>query len=461
LNLTQTFTTNADARADGEAESITRIAPNVNVSSRSGRVQGYLDYTLSGVVYARDQSSNGLRNTLRSSGSAELIEQRAYVDAQASITQQSINPLEATSVDEQLNRANRTEVRTLQLTPRMQGRLGEAAQWDARVAHRQTHSSSTLSSSSSSTQAQLQLSNGEVPTAIRWSLQASHNVQDFSQGRNTKNDIVRGVLDWRFNPELFAGVIGGYETSDIASDDMQGRTTHGWRLSWAPSERTRLFMEQEKRFFGNAHNISFTHRMSRLVLRYTDSRNLSYGLGQSLQGTWYDLISQQYTSVTNEAERNTLVQQWLATHNVNGNSEAVQSFLSAAVTVQRVQQLSFAWEGLRDTLAFSLQQTSGRREDSAVVVDDVFSRNRDINLRGMQLTLSHRLTPLSTLTLGYNQRRTGGSQESITVRTSTLQWSTQLGPRTTFSLLGRRARSASSAQPYKESAAVGTFGMTF
>jgi uncharacterized protein (PEP-CTERM system associated) len=464
LGVTQTFTDNVNLRSDKQADSITRLSPGMRLVSRTGRVQGFVDYSLNTLTYARSGGTD-VRNALLGNGTAELAERRAYLDAQAVISQQSINPLDTQSTDTQLGRANTTEVRTLMLTPRVQGRLGDRAQWDASVAYRTSHTTSSVVASSSSTTSQLRLSNGEALTAIGWSLQASHGTLDFSNGRSTVDDIVRGVLDYRFNPELSAGVIGGWESTDITSSTKESRTTSGLRLNWTPSLRTQLNAEVERRFFGNAHNISFSYRLPRSVLSFSDVRNLSNGVGQpsgASQGTWFDAIEKTIPSnVTDPAAREAAVRSVLSTANISADPNVLQQFLSSGATVNRQQQLSYAWLLPRDTLTFTLQQSDGRRISTLVSGSDVFSNFSEIRQHGYALTLAHRLTPLSTVTLGYTQRQSSGGTVSTTLRSMTALWSTQLSPRAKLSILGRHARFSSTTEPYRESALVGTFGITF
>lgn len=468
LTLGQTLSSQSGSGPASGSEAITRITPGLYVSSHAGRVQGFLDYALTGVAYARASGSNELLNRLSTSGTAELVERRAYIDAQASVMQQAVSPLGVDSEDDQVSRVNRTEVRTVQLTPRAEGRLGDVAQWDARVAHRATHSVSAVSADSSSTQWQLQAGNASQQRAtLGWVTQLSHNVQDFSRGRRTVNDIARGVVSWRFNPEFTAGVITGYESSDIASTDMQGRATYGLRASWVPSDRTKLFAETEKRFFGNSHNINFSHRMVRSVVSYTDSRVLTYGLGQPLavgRGSVYEFLDQLYTSSeADAAAREARVLQTLNKYGYSAtdSTNALPAFLSSTVTLQRAQQLSYAWIGARDTFTVSLQQTAGRRVDNKEVFGDPFSVNTRIQQRGFSMVATHRLTPLSNIRLGLTQRRNGGDLDSTRLLSLTAQLTTALGPRTNFSVLVRHANFKGDAQAYTESALVSTLSMTF
>ena len=463
LGATQTFTDNVDlTTTDKRADAITRLSPGLRWVSRAGRVRGFVDYSLNTQTYARNGSTD-LRNALAANATTELLERRAYLDAQAVISQQSLNPLDAQSVDSQLGRSNRTEVRTLGLTPRVQGRLGDVAQWDASVGYQTSHATSSSVSSFSSTTSQVRLGNGEALTALRWSMQAAHVTRSFSAGRSTVEDSLRGVLDYRVNHELSAGAIVGWESTDIISAARETHITRGLRLSWIPSERTQLNAEVERRFFGNAHNVSFLYRLPRAVLSFSDVRSLSNGVGQSstvTQGTWYDIFNRQFSGMP-EGERDALVQTALRERGINANPQELQSFLSSGVTVNRQQQLAFAWLLPRDTLTFALQQSDARRISTLVAGTDVFSTFSNIQQRGYSLTLAHRLTPLSSLTLGLTQRQTSGDALETKLRSMTVAWSTQLSTRARFSLLGRHARFSSSTRPYTESALMGSLATTF
>lgn len=465
LGVMQTFTDNVDLTAtDERADAITRLSPGLRWVSRTGRMRGFVDYSLNTVTYARNGSTD-LRNALAANATAELLERRAYLDAQAVISQQSVNPLDVQSVDPQVGRSNRTEVRTLSLTPRVQGRLGDMAQWDASLGYQTSHATSSSVSSSSSTTSQVRLGNGEAFTALRWSLQAAHVTRSFNGGRSTVQDSLRGVLDYRVNHELSTGVIAGWESTDIISAARESYVTRGLRLNWIPSERTQLSAEVERRFFGNAHNVGFVYRLPRAVLSFSDVRSLSNGVGQQstvTQGTWYNVFESLIpSSVTNPAERDERVRDYLNQNNINASPEVLQSFLSSGVTVNRQQQLSFAWLLQRDTVTLSLQQSDARRISTLLAGTDVFSTFSNVQQRGYSLALAHRLTPLSTLTLGYTQRQASGDALETKLRSITAVWSTQFSRRAKFSLLTRHARFSSTTAPYSESALVGTFLTTF
>lgn len=465
LNTTQTFTDNVDLNSDKRADAITRLSPGMRLVSRSGRVKGFVDYSLNTLTYARTGTGTDLRHALLGNVTTELAENQAYLDTQAVISQQSVNPLDTQSADPQLSRVNTTEVRTLIVTPRAQGRLGDWAQWDASMNWNTSQVASSKVSSSTFTNSQLRLSNGESRTLLGWSLQASHITRAFSAGRSTVDDTLRGVLTYRFTPELNAGVIGGWESNDIASSTRQSRMLGGLRLSWLPSERTQLNTEVERRFFGNAYKLNFLYRLPRSVLTLSDVRALTNGGGQPTTaslGTWYEVLDRQFASaVPDAAERDAAVMAYLNQYNLSPNAQVLQSFLSSGVTINRQQLLSYAWLLQRDTITFTLQQGSTNRISSAQGIGGALDSSSEIRQHGFGLTLSHRLTPVSAVTLGYTQRQTSSTLVQTTLRSLTAQWSTQLNSQAKFSLLGRHARFSGSTESYTESALIGTLGIIY
>lgn len=466
LSISETATTNANLRSTQQSDLVSRFAPGLYVSSHGGRVQGFADYSFVGLNYARGSRGSQLLNALRANGSAEVVERSGFVDASASITQQAINPLGTQSTDAQLGGANQTEVRTWELAPRLEGRLGGGVDWSAQASHKSSTSSSSQASNFNSSTAALNIGNGSQPTRFGWSAQASRTQRSFSLGRTTDDDIVRGVLDYHASPEITTGIIGGYESTDIASSTKQGRATYGLRFNWTPSARAQLRSEVERRFFGNAHSIAFAYRWPRAALSFSDTRAMSNGAGQLTQinqGTNFSLLDQLLSSrYPDAAVRENAVLEELKRRNLDPNAVVLQSFLSSGVTLVRSQHLSLAWLGARDSLTLTVQQSSTERLDNVVAVSDALALNGSIRQHGYSLTLSHRLTPLSDLSLSLTQTRSTGRNSITTeLRSATAQWSTRLGPRSTFSLLGRRSLFTSSTQPYDESALIGTFGTTF
>ena len=118
IGIRETLTDNLHlSNTDRRTELITELSPRLRLSSNTGRVRGYLDYSLTGLVYARESSSSTVQQSLRATGNVEAIEKWAYIDASASISQQNISALGTRTTDSSLPNDNRTEVASARLSP--------------------------------------------------------------------------------------------------------------------------------------------------------------------------------------------------------------------------------------------------------------------------------------------------------------------------------------------------------
>src|SRR5678815_3815882 len=59
FSVTETFTDNRHLTTNNrQSDLITQISPGLHMTSTGGRVRGFFDYSLTGLLYARDSSSN-------------------------------------------------------------------------------------------------------------------------------------------------------------------------------------------------------------------------------------------------------------------------------------------------------------------------------------------------------------------------------------------------------------------
>ena len=124
--LTETVTNNALLSSnDRRSDLITQVTPGIRMNSTGGRFRGFLDYSLTGIAYARNSASNEFQNSLNSFVNLEAVENWAFVDFRANISQQVISAYGTRTADSSLINSNRTEVRTFGISPYVKGRLAE------------------------------------------------------------------------------------------------------------------------------------------------------------------------------------------------------------------------------------------------------------------------------------------------------------------------------------------------
>jgi uncharacterized protein (PEP-CTERM system associated) len=467
LFIEERLTDNGRLETNKSSDLVSQISPGIRIDSTGGRVKGFLDYALTGIAYARNSNGNEFQNALNSLVNVEAVEKWAFIDFNANISQQVISAYGTRTADSSLINSNRTEVRTLGVSPYLKGRLAGSADYEVRWTQYWSRNSTTESANYDSSLALVRLTGDAGPRLVSWAADASHFVYSYHAGRRSFDDIVHAIVNITPNPQLRLSLIGGRESTNISSLETETNNTPGVGIEWDPSERTQLTGQVERRFFGPYHSLSFSHRTPRTVWRYTDTQDVTTGFGQSApgsQGTAYDLFFTQFASVQPDPVlRAALVNEFLRINGIAPTTQVFTGSLASAPTRERRQELSFALLGVRDTVTFGATQTRGLRLDNTAAIADDFVNGNLVKQRGVGIGASHRLTPTAALNLLVSVDRTSGNatSQSTTLRSVSLYWTDQLGPRGTFSLGAHHSSFSSTTQPYEENGVTAAVGLRF
>lgn len=469
LSVQETFTDNhRPGDTLGAADAITRVTAGLGWRGRSGAVRGYLDYALSGVVYARHSERNELQNALNANVAADLIEDRLQLLGSAAIARTAISAFGTQPGGAGDNSSNVTETRTLQLAPTLRGPLGRSVRYKATVAHTLTDAAGSSLGNSATTTAGLHLEPTER-SRLGWTLDASSLVSDFKQGRRTRSDRLYGGLsmDLQAYDLQLSARLGG-ESTDIASLDRRSYTTWGLGLRWTPSPVARVDVEFDERFFGRSHQIVAEYRLPRTVFGLRSARSLSTS-GNQLVGQRSTLFNAvfndpRYVSLQPDpALRDALVRQVLLNYGLDPNAVANIGALRSAATLQDQLEVSAVWTGVRQSVMLMLSRNSTRRVDAlSSAVDDLQLVDR-IRTSQLALNIGHRLTPLSTLALQMSTQRTSSGRTDLASRQTQaeLQWQTRLTPDSTAGATLRRVHFINGLRTSDETALTASYGVRF
>lgn len=461
VSLTETYTTNRKLVATGaESESITQLSPSLRASIRSAGVQGSLDYTLTGLVYARHSEDNEIRQNLAAALSAQPVAGRVFLDARATISQQTISAFGTQVVDQAVRNDNRTQVSTVGASAAFRGQIVGTTSYDVRLSQDESRSASTKLSDSSATTVTAQL-NGGGPK-LGWGATLSRATNDFTAGRRTTTDRAFLSGNWSPDLDLRLSTRAGRERSNTNSATSQSSNTWGYGASWTPTERTLFDYQRDHRYFGESHSLIFQHRLARSVWRYSDTRDTT--TNTSIAGlSFFDLANQLNASlIPDPVARANFVRQDLINKGLDPNGPSGTGFLLSSVALQRRQELSVLLQGVRTTLSLAAFRTDSRRLGTGFGAPDDFSLVDRIRQTGWTATVSYRLTAVSALNLSALQQRNHVDIQTLNneQRSVNLTWSGQFDTRTGYSL-GLRRVEADGANPYNESAVIGSLNLTF
>jgi uncharacterized protein (PEP-CTERM system associated) len=468
LSVGATLTNNVNLSATHkESDLILDVVPGIQVGGQSGRVRGFLDYKLAASLHARNQESGSLRNFLQASANAEVVPSWLFVDASASISQQFISPFGTQTPDSSLNNSNRTEVTTVNVAPYMQGQIAGQVNYVGRAFYTFTDSGTSQAANSTVWGALLGFDSTTRWSRLSWGLDFTYREARFADQRSQFDQLNVLSLNYAVTPELIASVRGNVETSNLTT--LNRETTSGWGggLRWSPSPRTRFIAEYDQRVFGNSHLLSLDYRTPRTVWALSNRQGLSTGQTNNGRGSStspFDLLFAQFAQIEPDpVARAQLVNDFMRANGIDPNSSFNSGYLPGQVVLERRQDASVSWLGVRDTLFLNLYQTQSEGLQPGVLnPDDPFAGGNVLRWRGVRATWSHRLTPLSTLSVNAGGQRTSetfGGQET-TVWNGMVMWSNQLAPRARLSLSARYTTQTGSSS-YNEAAMLAMLNMSF
>jgi uncharacterized protein (PEP-CTERM system associated) len=432
-------------------------------------VQGSLDYAAD-LLYRRGRAETQggeVQNQLSAAFVAEAVSNWAFVDARASISQQSISAFGAQTVSgsSQFN-DNRTEVRTLTLSPYLRGGVGNLADYEVRLTAGATDSGTASAPDSKSSSASMVLRSPTSGSIFGWGLSASKQRVKFSDADPVDTGSAEATVSVTPAPEVRLSLTGGRETVE---EGTQGTPNHsntaGAALLWSPSPRTSLSADVTERYFGRSKHLSFSHRGQRTVWSYVMSRDTTTGAdGIAFAGAMTELqlrMLRLTSAYPNPIEREQAALDEINALGLDPNRLVALGFLTSSFSLQRRQDFSFSWTGQR--VGFGVQAyTTAISRLTSIASDDPVAGEATVE-HGYSSTLSYRLTPFTSASLGGSRAMVFGTSVApgTDLKSINVGLTSQLGRRTTGALGARYTVFNSSTEPYRETSVSGSISMRF
>ena len=470
VSVTETLSNNVDLSATNpRSDAITRVTLGISISSRSGRSRGFLNYGLTGNLYARDagRNSSSNQNALQANFDTELLDGRAFVGVSASIGQTAASAFGAQPGLSGLPSSNVTEFRTLSITPRLSGPLGPAVKYATGLSYTISTASGTDKGDSTRTSAFVRLGPSS-PGVVGWDVDFTATQSDYAAGRNAVDNRLTGTLSRNFDAlDLLVQVSAGAEATDLARFEQARHWTYGIGATWAPSPRTKLVAQFDERFFGRSHVLRFEHRTALTSWTISDTRSLNSsgnGLSSSGRGATFDLYYTQFAAIEPDpVKRTELVNSYLKANGLAASGGADFGFLRSGETVLRGQNVSVAYRGLRGAAVLTLARSVNAPINGGALPSADFINTSRIVSDNVSLNLSHRLTPTASANLALSHQQSRGDQpaQHSQQRELRLQYVAGLTDRSNVTAGTRRALYQTYQTLYNESAVFATYGYRF
>ena len=473
VNVSETITDNVQLRdgADAKSDWITMISPNVTARSNGGRVKGNLQAAFNASLYGRDSELSRGFLTLRGDGKVTAWENLAFVDLQASVSQEALSSLGVQSGDSVTGRNNQTSVRNIVVSPHVIGRFASTGKAELRYSLADTDTSSSTMGKMQTHTLSANISDPKAFGKAGWSVALADSIIQYSDRRDLNNSSIRASALFQFNPQLQMRLIAGSESNNFRTVEDTRSTITGVGLDWVVSPQTKFSGLWDDRFFGPGYLVSASHQSGRYVVsaRYSkDASNTSQSLNTVSQFDTYGLLMAMTAArFPDFAERDAFVRSYIADRGLPDRLGTSQAVLSSGVFLDRRINLDMMVTSPRNTLQFSVyrsERSSLSSQDFSLGPD--FTSNNSIKVLSGTVTLTHLLTPITSanigLTLMRSQQEGSSTGADLTNRTRriTAGVMTQFTPKTSGSLLIRN-NEGTGATSYTENAVIGSVSIRF
>lgn len=439
-----------------QSEWTSELGASVLAVFNTPRLVGSVDYSLSGLYQARGVGENDHLQGLAADLLFDAWNKTAFIELNGDIGRQRVSAFDVQPAGD-LARPNLAETKQFRVSPYLRGTLASAVDYELRYSRYTARTQADSRSDLDENGVLARVGTAEMLDArLGWGLEYSRNDSKYSLGREISLSQVLGSLNYALTPTLMLQLRGGRESNDVLTTDTQSYSTWGAGFDWRPQRNLRISAGGNKRFFGHDHNLQVQYQMRRAILRYTDSRNVytnRLGLGED-QTSVSGLLDALYSPLESDPVRRAqLVQSELDRLGLSGDLTSLPGYLTSFLTEQRVRELALVLQTGRGAFTAAVYSNNARRVDSSVALGDDFDLSDEIQQKGWTLGYAHRITARTAASIAVQRQENVGVRTTLRnqLDTLTLAMTTRISPRTTGSLLWRRAV-FDAPSPYRETA---------
>ncbi len=289
----ETYTTNvnlASGTAKKKSDLITTLSPGVGINGAGGRVNLNLNYGANLDIYKRESDRNDLHHTLTATGTAELWQRQLFLDANAAIFRQLINPAQGSSLTPGVGAVNSADTMSFSVGPRFLHHFGSYVDTVSTFTHSEVSSTPAQGANASgnlstaalnaanndtvTNSSSFSASSGRAFSTLQWSatLQSSKTDRgEFQPGIDSKSVDTT----YTYNISRQYALLAGLGWQDIR-DNTLSQQIHG--LTWSvggrlnPGPRTSFTLN-----FNDRDNSQFFSFNGSYLLSTRTAITVSYG----------------------------------------------------------------------------------------------------------------------------------------------------------------------------------------
>jgi uncharacterized protein (PEP-CTERM system associated) len=398
--------------AAAEPDVVLEVSPRLAIRGEGSRLRVGGSVELTAVHYANSTRPGRLLPAADLTGRLEAVDNFLFLEAGVRVLQEVENPFGSRATDGASGLARNT--REFRFAPSIESTIRDGLRYQLRSENlRTSETRAALSVDAPSGSGYFGRHSASIvqdPRPFGWYIEAERTDTQYDESIQTNLvlDTARAGVDYALLPELRFGVHGGVERNSFFRIDPQ-RSIYGLSLNWRPSERTRLALFEEKRYFGPGWRVEFDHRSPFLAWTFFLSRGTEtapQGIAElpatdNVAGLLDALFA---TRFPDPAERARKVREFMAQQALPDATSRSTSLFSQRLSLSTTARGTVALVGARGSAVFGF--FSSRFVDAPEAGELATGRTINNNTqRGIDLTLTRRLSPTISATAAFDLSR--------------------------------------------------------
>jgi uncharacterized protein (PEP-CTERM system associated) len=426
--LRETYTDNVNLAPAELAQSqlVSDLSAGFTLANKGPRLNMLADYQLHRYAFSnkRQADTNDSQRQFRASVQASLVDDLLFFDGNGSIGQQAVSAFGPQLNDNGYASANRTEIKTYNISPYLAHRFGSTASTELRYTRDAVDSGNAGLGNTRGDTLSLNVASGAAFRSLGWGLQYMHQDVHDSIAQDSTAENASASLSYRITPRFSLTANGGYDKYDYQS--LGGKTKGAsWSagFGWAPSLRTSIKASFGHRYFGSTKLLLATHRSRRTVwsLNYNDA--VTTTRSQFLLPATIDtasLLDRLFTpNFPDPLARQQAVAAYMRATGLPLSLADSINYLSNRYILQKQFQASAGFIGVRSSLVLSVFDTrrtalSTQQADSALLGGSLASLNDNTRQTGGNALVTYKLSPRSNVNLAASYSNTDSLSTGIT-----------------------------------------------
>lgn len=400
----ETYTTNAAFGIAPEAKNdlISELVPSLVLFGLTKNLQVSLNLVLDAIDYRHRTEPDALLPNGGADLTFQALDRHFFVDAAALANQGRENVFAATPLAP--STYNEFTVEGYRLSPYIKGEIPGEVVYVLRSDNALERAFGNLAPAVDARLALQSIDLDHVPHPLGWTLHAESSETQYTDSTVPilRQQLGRAILKAAPDAQIVISLRGGAEKENYLVD-TQPRAMYGGGLDWRPSDRTSFEAIGERRFFGTGWDYGLKHREQALTLSIAGGRDVvtsaqtvfALPIGGDMAALLDSILVPTHPD---PVERASAVQALLSQQNLPQTLAAGSTIYASAPVLLTSNKAALVWLGRRDTISLSIydMRTQVLPGNLSALLTAVTESNQN-DQRGIDLTLTHHLTPFTSV----------------------------------------------------------------